>query len=229
MNMVRYWSGIINESFTTFVEAFLAFLPSIIGALIVFLIGWLIALAVGRLIKEILIQVKLNRLFEKKGWGQSLEKADIKSDPAGFIGNIFKWLFIVLTLYIVAGILNLDGIEHVLEKLLGFVPNVAAAIFIFVVAVIIADVLEKLSRAAIEGMKVKSAHLVGVIVKWSIWIFAALMILEQLRIAPEFMTILFTGFVMMLALAMGLAFGLGGKDVVADVLESLKKNLKGKP
>lgn len=226
--MIKDWSIVVNESLVDFFQGFIAFLPSLIGAFIVFLIGWLIAVSVGRLIKEILVQIKLNRLFEKKGWGKALDKAEIKNDPAGFIGAIFKWLLIIVTLYIAAGILNLKGIEDILENILGFIPNVIIAVFIFVVAVILADILEKLSRIAAEGIKIKEAHLVGVIVKWSIWIFAIIIILEQLRIAPEFMTILFTGFVGMLALAMGLAFGLGGKDVVSDVLGNLKTKLKRK-
>lgn len=226
--MIKDWSIVVNESLVDFFQGFIAFLPSLIGALIVFLIGWLIAVSIGRLIKEILVQFKLNRLFEKKGWGKALEKAEIKHEPAGFIGAIFKWILIILTLYVAAGILNLKGIERILEEILGFIPNVIIAVFIFVVAVIIADILEKISRVGAEGIKIKNSHLVGVIVKWSIWIFAIIIILEQLRIAPEFMTILFTGFVGMLALAMGLAFGLGGKEVVSEALESLKKNLKGR-
>ena len=93
---------------------------------------------------------------------------------------------------------------------------------ILVVAVIIADILEKLVRVAVEGIKVGYGKLVGSIVKWAIWIFAILAILMQLKIAVELILTLFTGFVIMVAIAGGIAFGLGGKEMAREILQTLR-------
>jgi len=103
---------------------------------------------------------------------------------------------------------------------------VIVAALIFVVTVILVDILEKIVRAGVEGVKVGYGQLVSVIVKWSIWIFAILAILHQLGIAKSFMETLFTGFVAMLVIALGIAFGLGGKEVAAEMLRDLRNKLR---
>lgn len=207
---------------------FIDFIPNLIGAIIVFLIGWLISIAVGKLIAEILKRIKFNRIFEKGGWKTALEKAEIKVDASAFIGAIIKWVLLIVFLAAAVEILGFNQLTVFLtQKVLPFLPNVVVAAFIFVVAVIIADILEKVVRAAVEGAKVGYGQLVGAIVRWSIWVFAILIILSQLGIGETFMADLFRGIVVMIVLAIGLAFGLGGKDVAAEILQDLRNKLRG--
>lgn len=206
---------------------FIDFIPNLIGAIIVFLIGWLISIAVGKLIAEILKRIKFNRIFEKGGWKTALEKAEIKVDASSFIGAIIKWVLLIVFLAAAVEILGFNQLTVFLtQKVLPFLPNVVVAAFIFVVAVIIADILEKVVRAAVEGAKVGYGQLVGAIVRWSIWVFAILIILSQLGIGETFMADLFRGIVVMIVLAIGLAFGLGGKDVAAEILQDLRNKLR---
>lgn len=206
---------------------FIDFIPNLIGAIIVFLIGWLISIALGKLIAEILKRIKFNRIFEKGGWKTALEKAEIKVDASSFIGAIIKWVLLIVFLAAAVEILGFNQLTVFLtQKVLPFLPNVVVAAFIFVVAVIIADILEKVVRAAVEGAKVGYGQLVGAIVRWSIWVFAILIILSQLGIGETFMADLFRGIVVMIVLAIGLAFGLGGKDVAAEILQDLRNKLR---
>jgi len=206
---------------------FIDFIPNLIGAIIVFLIGWLISIALGKLIAEILKRIKFNRIFEKGGWKTALEKAEIKVDASSFIGAIIKWVLLIVFLAAAVEILGFDQLTVFLtQKVLPFLPNVVVAAFIFVIAVIIADILEKVVRAAVEGARVGYGQLVGAIVRWSIWVFAILIILSQLGIGETFMTDLFRGIVVMIVLAIGLAFGLGGKDVAAEILQDLRNKLR---
>jgi len=206
---------------------FIDFIPNLIGAIIVFLIGWLISIAVGKLIAEILKRIKFNRIFEKGGWKTALEKAEIKVDASAFIGAIIKWVLLIVFLAAAVEILGFNQLTVFLtQKVLPFLPNVVVAAFIFVVAVIIADILEKVVRAAVEGAKVGYGQLVGAIVRWSIWVFAILIILSQVGIGETFMADLFRGIVVMIVLAIGLAFGLGGKDVAAEILQDLRNKLR---
>lgn len=206
---------------------FIEFIPSLIGALIVFIIGWVIALAIGKLVAEILKKVRLNQIFEKGGWKSALEKADIKVDASDFIGSIFKWVLMIAFLAASIEILGFNQLTLFLTAdVLPYLPNVIVAAFIFVVAVVIADILEKVVRATVEGIKVGYGSMVGAIVKWSILVFAILTILYQLGIGAVFMADLFKGIVAMIVIAVGLAFGLGGKEVAAEIIRDAKNKFE---
>lgn len=220
------WYSVTIQALGGLWEGFLKFIPALIGAIIVFIIGWFISVGVGKLITEILKRLQFNRLFEKEGLKRALEKAEIKIDASGFIGAIVKWVLVIVFLLAAVEILGLVQFADFLKNVLGYIPNVVAAALIFVVAVIIADILEKIIRAAVEGIKARYAHLAGAIAKWAIWVFAILAILMQLKVAPALIQILFTGFVALIVLGAGIAFGLGGKEFAAEALDALKRRLK---
>ena len=228
--MVVDWWLEIQKTFSALLPDIGEFILKLIGAIIVFVIGWFIAIAVGKLVAEILKRLKFNRLFEKEGWKKALEKAELKIDASEFIGAIFKWVLVIVFLQIAVGILGWFQFADLLAKVISYLPNVIIAALIFVVAVIVADIVEKLVVAAAEGAKFAYTHLAGAIVKWAVWIFAILAILRQLIIVPEFVNILFGaivyGIVALLVISFGIAFGLGGKEVAAEILQGLKKKLK---
>lgn len=224
-NMINWYSvtiGAIQDLW----DGFLKFIPSLIGAIIVFVIGWFISVGVGKLIAEVLKRLQFNRLFAKEGMKKALEKAEIKIDAASFIGAIVKWVLVIVFLLAAVEILGLDQFAGFLKDVLKYIPNVIAAALIFVVAVIIADILEKIVRAAVEGIKARYAQMAGSIVKWAIWIFAILAILIQLKVAPTLIQTLFTGFIALIVIAAGLAFGLGGKEIASDALNSLRDKMR---
>jgi hypothetical protein len=225
--MILDWYKITLDAVQDLWQGFLVFTPNLIGAIIVFIIGWFIAIAVGKLITEILRQIKFNQLFENTGWRQALEKAELKVDVSKFVGVVFKWIFIIVTLSISVEILGLNQFAVLLASLIDWLPNLVVAVAIFIVAIIIADISEKITRASVEKLRIGFSQVAGVIVKWSIWIFAILAILMQLGIAKALILTLFTGFVIMLSIAFGLAFGLGGKEIAADILQDLRKKLRG--
>jgi len=221
------WYSVTFEALKGLWQAFLMFIPKLVGAIIIFIIGWFISVGIGKLISEILKRIKFNQIFEKGIWKDALEKAEFKIDASGFIGVICKWILVIVFLLAAVEILGLAQFADFLVKVLAYLPNVIVAALIFVVAVIISDILEKLVRAVVEGVRVGYGQVVGAIVRWSIWVFAVLAILIQLKIAPALLQSLFIGFVALLAIAGGIAFGLGGKEVAAELLQNLKKKLKG--
>jgi len=225
--MVADWGYITVLALQNLWQGFLDFLPALVGALIVFIIGWFIALGVGKLIAEVLTRVKFNKLFEKAGWNEAFKKAELKVNPSQFLGAVVKWILVIAFLLAAVEILGFVQLAGFLQKVLSYLPNVIIAALIFVVTVIVVDIVEKIVRVAVEGVKVGYGHYVSAIVKWSIWIFSILAILYQLGIARPFMETLFTGLVAMLVISMGIAFGLGGKDVAAELLGDLRDKLKG--
>ncbi len=224
--MIINWAEITILELGNLWRGFVLFTPRIIGALIIFLIGWFIAVLVEKVIIEILRKVKFNQVFERGLWKEALEKAEFKIDASGFIGVICKWILVIVFLLAAVEILGLVQFADFLSKVLAYLPNVVVAALIFVVAVIIADIAEKIVRAGVESAKVGYASIAGAIVKWSIWVFAILAILIQLGVGKELLLGLFYGFISLVVIASGIAFGLGGKEVAAGILENLKKKLK---
>lgn len=222
------WYGITIDALQEVWRGFLGFIPDLVAATVVFIVGWFVSVGIGRLITEILRKIKFDQLFENTGWTEALEKAEMKVDVSKFAGAIFKWIFIIVTLLISVEILGLDQFAVLLTKFIDWLPSLVVAVAIFIVAVVIADIAEKITRVSVEKMKIGFSRLAGAIVKWSIWVFAVLAILMELggdAISDLIMT-LFTGLVVTLTIAFGLAFGLGGKDLAAEILQGLKNKFR---
>lgn len=224
--VIQNWAEITIGALQSLWQAFLGFVLKLTGTVIVLIIGWFISVGIGKLISEVLNRLQFNKLFEKAGWKEALERAEITVDAAEFIGGIVKWIFFIVFLLAGVEILGLLQFAEFLTRVLSYLPNVIVAVSIFVATVIVVDIVEKVVRTAVERAKIGYGQVVSAIIKWSIWIFAILTILYQLGIARPFMETLFTGFVAMLVISVGLAFGLGGKDVAAEILRDLQKKLR---
>lgn len=205
-------------------------MANLILAIIVFIIGYLVSAGIGRVIAEILKSIKFNRLFEKEGWSKALHKANIEVNPSEFIGAIFKWVFVILSLLLSVDILKLDGFSVVLVKVLNYLPNVIIASLIFVVVVIISDIVEKLIRVSVEKMKLSHGYLVSSIVKWTMWIFTVFLILDQLLPNSVLIKTLYIaivwGIVGTISVGVALAIGLGGKDTAAEIIQDMKRKME---
>ncbi len=207
-------------------QGFIGFLPELIAAILIFIIGWFFALGLGKLVSEILKKLKVNSIFERGNLKEILEKSEIKVDFSEFIGAIFKWILVIVSLLIAVEILGFGEFANLLRGVISWLPNLIVAVFIFIIAVVLADILEKIVRAAVGGMEIEYGNLVGAIVKWAIWIFAISAILIQLGVSAELIMTLFTGLVAIIVISGGIAFGLGGKEVAAEILQDLKRKLK---
>ena len=224
--VLQDWSLITTQALQKLWEGFIKFIPQLIGALIVFIIGWFISVWIGKFVAEILKRLKVDKIFEKTKWEQAFEKAELKLEVSEFIGAIVKWVLIIVFLLAAVEILGLGQFAGFLKSIVAWLPNVIVAAAIFVVAVIIADFSEKLIKAIVGKMEVGYARFVGSIVKWAIWIFALLAILSQLGVAKDTINILISGFVALIVLSSAIAFGLGGKDVAREILEDLRRKIK---
>ncbi len=211
--LLNLWQGTIN------------FVPRLVGALVIFFIGWIVAMAVQKIVAEILKAIRFNSLFEKGSMKVAMERANVKVDASAFIGAIIKWVLVFAFILAAVEVMGFVQFAEFLRDVLGYLPNVVIAVLMLAAAVIIADISEKIVRVAVEGAKVGYGNLAGSIVRWSIWIFAILAILYQLKIVPELIQTLLTGIVALIVIAGGLAFGLGGKDVAADILENIRKKI----
>lgn len=222
------WSFITTVALKNAWAGVVVFIPKLIVAIIVFLAGWLISEAVAKIIAGILEKISFDKIFQRSGWKDALEKAEIKVRPSEFIGTIVKWVLLIVFLLIFVEILGFTQFAIFLRQVIGWLPNLIIVAAIFVVAIIIADILEKVISASVRGIGIKYAQFLGAIVRWAIYIFAAFAILIQLGIASTIINTLITGLVAMLAIAFGLAFGLGGKDAAGDMIREIRNKLSEK-
>ena len=212
-----------------FLQGLISFVGSLLLAIIVFIIGYLISVGIGKVITEILKSIKFNKLFEKEGWSKALQRANIDVHPSEFIGAIVKWVFVIVSLLVAVDILHLVQFGVILTEVLSYLPNVVVAALIFVVAVIISDIIEKVIRVTVERMKIGHGYVAASIVKWAIWIFTIFLILEQLLPNSELIKTLYMaivwGIVGTVSLGVAIAIGLGGKDAAGEVIMDMKKKM----
>ncbi len=223
--MIENWTIITVQALQNAWQGTLDFLPKLVGATVVFIIGWFVSVLVGKLTAEILIRLKFNHIFERAGWKESLEKAEIKVNPSEFTGAILKWILVIVFLLATVDILGFNQFAVILSRLVDWLPNLIVAIAIFVVAIIVADILDKITRASVQKIGVKYVGIVGGLIRWAIYIFAGLAILVQLGVAQSLIDSLIVAFFGMTALAFGLAFGLGGKEAAAKIIEDMRRKL----
>lgn len=222
------WSDVLIASFQELGGGIITFLPKLIIALIIFIIGWVIAVALGKFVSQIIRSIKVDKALQSLGIEGPIARAGFRLDSGAFLGGLVRWFLIIVFLMASIEVIGLSQVNSFLKDVvLGYLPNVIVAAFILIVAAFVADAVQRLVIGSAKAAGVPSTNLLGGITKWAVWIFAILAALYQLGIAGIFAQTLFTGFVAMLAIAGGLAFGLGGKDAAAKYIEKLKQDMKG--
>lgn len=217
----------VLESFQTVWEGLLRLLPSIIAAVIVLLVGWLLASALGKAVRRLIELTKIDDVIEGAGLDRSLSDAGVDFNLANLIGWLAKWFVIVVVLIAVADILNLTQITDFLQRVALFIPNIIIAVVILLVGFVLGNFVYKVVEKAVNASKLAAtAGVLATMAKWSIIVFSFLAALSHLNIAKELIQTLFTGMVGMLALAGGLAFGLGGKDEAKEILGKVRKEMQ---
>ncbi len=218
--------------FQPFLQTMVSFIANVVLAIVVFVIGYLISVGIGRIISEILKSIRFNKIFAKEGWHTALQRANVDVNPSEFIGAIFKWVFVIMSLLIAVDILKLAQFGMVLTQVLNYLPNVVVASLIFVVAVIISDIIEKIIRVSVERMRVGYGYIASSIIKWAIWIFTIFLILDQLLPHSDLIKTLYMaivwGIVGSVGLGVAIAIGLGGKDTAAEMIKDMKRKIDQK-
>lgn len=221
MTGVGFYSDIFRDSFAALWTGVAEVLPEIIVAILVFIIGWLVASLLEHGVERVVKASKLDNLLEHTGIDELLKKAGYKLDSGFFIGSIVKWFFIILFLQFSLDIVGLTEINVFLGDVLTYLPRVVVAIIILFAGSILADFASRLAVGSAKAAGIRESAMMGTLTKWMIWVFAIIIALGELEIARQFTQTIVIGLVGMIALAGGLAFGLGGKDAAAKVLDRI--------
>jgi hypothetical protein len=229
MTLVQNWGVVFTSSLQEIWYGVSSFVPTLIIAIIVFAIGWVLASLIEKVVESIFMSLKVDNALKSAGLEDVMKRTGHPLNSGLFVGSLVKWFVIIVFLIASFDILGLTQVNTFLrDVVLSYLPQVIVAVLILMVAVMIAETMQKIVAASARAAHIKSAHLLGVITRWAIWIFAILTALFQLGIAPALIQTVVMGVIAGGALAFGLAFGLGGKDWAAGVLERTMHKLSDK-
>lgn len=223
--LIQSWGQVFLLSLQGLWYGFIEIFPKILLAVIIFLIGWVVASTISKLVTAGVDALKIDRLFKSEDLDNMLSRAGWKLHIGGIIGWLVKWLIVLGFFMASVNILGLEQVNTFLQQILTYIPQIIVAVLILVVGTIAADVARKVVSGSAAIANVRSAKMVGSIAYYAIWILTIVTALDKLGIFGYFGQILFTGLVIMVALALGLAFGLGGKDTASKWISKLSDDL----
>lgn len=218
MSLVQAQGGGLGQSLMGGLRAIVGFLPTLIGALVILLIGYIVAKVLQKIVQKGLQKAGVDRKMKDTQVGDWLDQLGPKGTPSMLTGRVVFWLVFLVALVSAIGALGISAISTFMNQVLAYLPNVIAAIAIFVIAGLVAGAVSSLaSRTMGNSATGKVVSTVGPALVMGIGVF---MILTQLGIAPEIVQITYTALMGALALGLALAFGLGGRDIASEMLRS---------
>lgn len=227
--LIQSWTAAIQQSFQEVWLNFVVFLPNILVAIIVFIIGWVVGAILGRIVAQIVEALKVDNALRSAGFEEAINRGGFRMSAGGLLGGLVKWFFIVVFLIASLEVLGLNQVGVFLREIvLVYLPQVIVAVLVLLIAAVLAEFVKKLVAGAARAADMHSAHFLGTVAKWAIWVFAFLVALAQLGVATAFVQTLFAGVVVALSLGFGLAFGLGGQAAAARYIEQLRDEMKNK-
>lgn len=221
------WADVLSQSFQNLFYELASFVPDLIVAIIIFIVGWLVGTGLSRVVAQVIDSLRIDQALKPTGIERVLSRAGFQLSSGKFLGFLVKWFFIVVFLVASLDVLNLSTVNlFIKDVVLGYLPMVIVAVLVLLVAAVVAEAAERVITGSAKAASLHAAGFLGKVARYAIWIFAILTALDQLRVAPAFMQILFTGVVIAVSIAVGLAFGLGGQVSAARYLERLQSEIK---
>lgn len=225
---ISTWSEVLTLSFKNLWLGVVGFVPNLVVAIVVVLLGWGIGVLFGRVVSQIIKAIKVDEALRKAGVEDFLNKGGISLNAGAFLGGLVRWFVILVFLIGALEILKLTQVTQFLTEILNYLPQVIVAVLILIAAGLVADAMKKVVLSSAMSAEVASAGFLATVTKWVIWVFAILVALSQLGIASGFVQTIFTGLVVALSLGLGLSFGLGGQEAASRVIEKLSKEMSSK-
>lgn len=221
------WAQAVSQSFQNLFYGLVAFIPNLVVAIIILIVGWLIGIGLGRVVAQIINALRVDQALKSTGIERVLSRAGFELSSGKFLGALVKWFFIIVFLVASLDVLHLTTVNlFISDVVLGYLPQVIVSVLILLVAAVIAEAAERVVTGSAKAASLHAAGFLGKVARYAIWIFALLAALAQLNVATAFVETLFQGIVIAISLAVGLAFGLGGQTAAARYLERLHSEIK---
>ena len=228
--LVQSWFNTLMNSLMDVLDDIIGFIPDLIGAIVLLVIGLVVARALEFAIAKLIALARLDSALKKIGLDRYLQRAGVGLNSGRFLGRVIYWIILIVFVVGIAEILGLSTLSLFITSALGWVfTNLIAAVLILLVTAFIAQFLKKLVRASVMGAKLHSAKFLGSATWWVVMIFGAVAALKQLGIDTSLIESTLMSFIvaapLTIGLALGLAFGLGGKKQAEQILERLEDKL----
>lgn len=220
MNELRTLGDAVWYSLTHALSRFIGFLPELLGAIIVLVIGWVLSSFLARLLESGLKAIGLERAVQHAGLGQVTRNIGTTWTASRLVAELIKWFVRLIFVQAAASVLGIPQLTTIINSIILFIPNILVALVIIIVGTMIAKFLAGLVRGSVAEMGVGNPNLLANIVQYAVVAFAVIAAIDQLNIADKVVNTLFIGLIGALALAVGLAFGLGGREVAAQITQS---------
>lgn len=221
------WGDVVVASLQEAWAAVVSFVPLLLSAVIVFLVGWIVAVALGKLVEQVIRALRVDSFLARLDFEKTLERAGMRLNSGAFVGGLVRWFLIIVSLLAAVNILGLTDVSNFLRDVLGYLPNVVVAALILVIAALVAETAERLVRGSVEAAGLRKGGLVGAVARWAVWVFALVAAFQQLGVAVSILNTVTQGLIAMLAIAFGLAFGLGGKEAASAVIDRMMRDVRG--
>jgi hypothetical protein len=210
---------VVTDAWNAFAVKITAFLPELIGAIIIFVVGWIIARLVKMAMEKLLKLVRFDTATEKTGVNKFLKKGEIVKPSSEIVGTLVYWFIMILVLIASLDALGLPIVSDMLNSIFLYIPNVVAAIIVLVLGFLLGSLLSAVVRTTASNAGLKNADGLGKLSLYAIVFFSGAIALIQLGIGEEVVVSAFELAFGAAALALALAFGLGGRDVAAEYLK----------
>ncbi len=224
--LVNQWSQAFTHASDQVWTNLLSYVPKILFAVLLFALGWLIAVLVARVVEQIIKAIKIDKALKAAGLDELLEKAGMQLRADMFLGALAKW-FIILVFFTIS--LEVVGLNQVSAFMWGvvvpYIPKVAIASLVLIITALVADKVKDAVLASSKAAGVASAKFIANVAKWALWLLGISVALLQLGIGQNIINMFIGGLVFAFSLAFGLAFGLGGKEEAARYLAKMRKDL----
>ena len=224
--VLQTWGQILSASFSRLWAGVIMFIPNLVVALVILVIGWAIGAAISKAISHFMKMIKFDEALKRAGFEDFVKKAGLNLNSGHFVGGLVKYFIIVVFLIASFDVLGLNQVTAFLQQIvLGYLPQLIIAVLILLVGGVVGDVLSRIVMASAKSAGLSSAGFASTVAKWAVWVFAILVALSQMGIAGAFIQTLFTGFVVAVSLALGLSFGLGGQEAAARTISKVQESI----
>lgn len=224
--IVTQSASVLQSSFQDLWLTVIQFIPPILAAVVIFAIGWIVGMILARIVEQIVDVLRINDALKAAGLNDAAKEAGFTLNAGRILGTLVQWFVVIVFLVASLEILGLERVTIFLQQVvLLYLPQVIVAALILILAAVVAEVVKNVVVGSARAAGATSANLAGAVAKWAIWIFAVLAALNQLGVASAFVQTVFTGLVVSLSLAFGLAFGLGGKEAAARTIEKVRAEI----
>jgi hypothetical protein len=227
-SQVTDWGASLMGSLTSAMSLFFAAIPRLFGFIVIVIVGWIVSALLAKAIAMLLRKAHFNQLAERSGFADFVSKTGTETDSAGMIASIANWFVRLIVLVVAFDALGLPAVSEVLRDLLLWLPNLAVALVVLVIGGIAANAVSKLVRGMTAEADLDNPDFLAKLASMAVWAFTVVVAVSQIGVATTLVNMLFMAVVGAFALALGLAFGLGGRDTASDIIRNWDRRARTK-